>query len=343
MTTSKSPRPDVNDDQRAVLEEILAVFLCFADWPTHLYLEQQLEAHGIELNEVLEAMPQTLFAPDNRTMGGGVFYQDDDKLSLRIRGLSVCRDAETQQGAFMAALRWAVQARQALQVPPNEAVQPQWPLSEAVNAMETELERSIPPNDIKFVFELMRSETGLPTWGGQPEDITTWKVSIPSTVRRFRSVETLDDYLELSKPPPTRSFGQPSDEIAQEEPEDDIEMCGLAFVDSALSGHVRVLFEAREWSQLATQTVVYVEDTVRRWAELPNDCVGEKLWTAVLSPESGRLRLGKIKSEMQGWHRLGMGFSLALRNVNTHHIQDRPDVAAYAFAWWGRRVCCSPS
>jgi hypothetical protein len=210
-------------------------------------------------------------------------------------------------------------------------VQAQWPLSDAVKAMEAELGRSIPPNDIKFVFELMRNETGLPTWAGQPDDTTTWKISIPSAIRRFRSATTLDDYLGLTKPPPMRNSSQSSDEIAQAEREDDEDLGDFGLVDSALAGHVRVLFEAKKWPQLATQTVVYVEDTVRRWAELPDDCVGEKLWTAVLSPENGKLRLGKTKSEMQGWHRLGMGFSLALRNVNTHHIQNRSDVAAYAF------------
>jgi hypothetical protein len=206
VTTPESTRPNVTDEQRSALEALLAVFMRIGDWPTHVYLEQQLVQLGIELNEALEKMPEALFTPDNRMAAGVIFYQESDKLRLRVRGLSVCRDSEPHQNAFMAALRWAVGARQALFISPNERVEAEWPLSEAIEAMEAELDRSVPLNEIKLVFSLMRDEASLPSWGGNPEDITTWTIHVPREIRRFRLIETLDDYLELTESPPRPSL-----------------------------------------------------------------------------------------------------------------------------------------
>ena len=194
------PRVQVSEEQRAVLETVFAVFMRIGDWPTHLFLERELDNHGIELNDCLETMGPSLFAPDNRARGGSVFYQEGEKLSLRIRGLSICRGSEPQQAAFMAALRWAVRARQALQVPPNEPVQAEWPLSDATAAMEAELGRSVALNEIKLVFDLMQREPDLPNHGGIWEDISTWKIHVPREIRRFRQLVTLDEYLELTEP-----------------------------------------------------------------------------------------------------------------------------------------------
>ena len=56
--------------------------------------------------------------------------------------------------------------------------------------------------------------------------------------------------------------------------------------------------------------------------------------TAVLG-ERGEFRLGKTDGEKQGWHRLGMGFAMALRNVDTHRIQQRDDAKRYAMGVLG--------
>ena len=59
------------------------------------------------------------------------------------------------------------------------------------------------------------------------------------------------------------------------------------------------------------------------------DMVGETLMSKAFG-EEGVLRLGAVNSERQGWHRLAMGISMALRNVDAHRIQDRTDLKQYA-------------
>lgn len=97
-----------------------------------------------------------------------------------------------------------------------------------------------------------------------------------------------------------------------------------------VSGHV----VAEEWGKVASQTAIFTEDRIRKWAGRPAQEVGEKLMTAVFG-ERGDYRLGLTDGEKQGWHRLAMGVSMALRNADAHRIQSRSDHRRYAMGVLG--------
>ena len=107
-----------------------------------------------------------------------------------------------------------------------------------------------------------------------------------------------------------------------------------ASIDPELWEHVQHLVEDEQWAQVASQTAIFVESRIREWAGRPPAEIGEKLMTAVLS-ETGEFPLGQTSGERQGWHRLGMGFAMALRNVDTHRIQRRDDNKRYALGVLG--------
>jgi len=100
-------------------------------------------------------------------------------------------------------------------------------------------------------------------------------------------------------------------------------------IDSALWEHIASYSANGDWSAVALHSERYTEDRVRQWANLPMDMVGETLMSKAFG-EEGVLRLGALNSERQGWHRLAMGISMALRNVDAHRIQDRSDLKQYA-------------
>jgi hypothetical protein len=56
--------------------------------------------------------------------------------------------------------------------------------------------------------------------------------------------------------------------------------------------------------------------------------------TAVFGDRGG-YRLGLTDGEKQGWHRLAMGASMALRNADTHRIASRDDHKRYAMGVLG--------
>jgi hypothetical protein len=110
---------------------------------------------------------------------------------------------------------------------------------------------------------------------------------------------------------------------------------GPQSIDPALWEHVGNLVETGNWVQVASQTAIFVEDRIRTWAGRPVGEVGERLMTEAFGVKSGKLVLGRTEGEHEGWHRIAMGLSMALRNVDTHHIQNRPDVRQYAIGVLG--------
>lgn len=99
--------------------------------------------------------------------------------------------------------------------------------------------------------------------------------------------------------------------------------------DAELWAHVRELVERSEWGKVASQTVIFTEDRIRRWAGRPPSEVGERLMTSVYG-DRGEFRLGLTDGEKQGWHRLAMGIAMAVRNADAHRIQRRSDDRQYA-------------
>lgn len=100
-------------------------------------------------------------------------------------------------------------------------------------------------------------------------------------------------------------------------------------IDPDLWDHISGLVVAGEWGKVASQTAIFTEDRVRTWAHRPETEVGEKLMSSVFG-DYGRFRLGANDGERSGWHRLAMGISMALRNVDAHRIQNRGDHQRYA-------------
>ncbi|MEH0933109.1 TIGR02391 family protein [Micromonospora sp. CPCC 205558] len=92
-----------------------------------------------------------------------------------------------------------------------------------------------------------------------------------------------------------------------------------------VGGHV----VAEEWATVASQTAIFTEDRIRKWAGRKAEEIGERLMTAVFG-DGGDYRLGLTQGEKQGWHRLAMGLSMALRNADAHRIQSRADHKLYA-------------
>jgi hypothetical protein len=120
---------------------------------------------------------------------------------------------------------------------------------------------------------------------------------------------------------------------------DDSEPLDIRVYDPELWEHVKGLVQDEDWGKVASQTAIFVENHVREWAGNPTDKKGEPLysnvlWQTILADDS-EFRLGQRSAEWQGWRSLGIGFSLALRNVDVHRIQRRDDAKRYAIGVLG--------
>jgi hypothetical protein len=210
-TEVESHRPHVTDRQQKALDEIRRIYLDTADWPTHAYLEQQLEEQGIDLDEELRTMPELTFFPDNRRMGGVLHLQEGDKVGLMVRGLVACSDAEREVTMLVATIKWAVAERRAVRQAPHEVTVKRWRTADAIVPMAKAIGTDPPAWSVKLVLELLCNEPAdLPRWSGVPEAFPDWELDIPTGIKRFRNVETVDDYLEETSPKLSPRFEIPS-------------------------------------------------------------------------------------------------------------------------------------
>ncbi len=109
--------------------------------------------------------------------------------------------------------------------------------------------------------------------------------------------------------------------------------------DQELWNHIRTHVQNEDWSTVASQTAIFVENCLREWSGVrgkDGQMLGPKeLNLTLFNTDTGIFRLGESPSEREGWRNLGTGFALALRNVDTHRIQKRDDVKPYALGVLG--------
>lgn len=101
-------------------------------------------------------------------------------------------------------------------------------------------------------------------------------------------------------------------------------------VDLELAQHVGHLIEAGKWSEVASQTAIFTESKIRKWAGLPDSDFGVDLMVKVFRREGGAFPLGNTEGEKDGWLALARGFVMAVSNPNRHRIESRADAKAYA-------------
>jgi hypothetical protein len=107
-----------------------------------------------------------------------------------------------------------------------------------------------------------------------------------------------------------------------------------ATIDPELWQHVRGLVDAGAWEKVAREAAVFVESKLRAWGGLQAVKGSDDLFKTALG--TGYFLLGgQVPSENQGWHQLGTGFAMALRNRAGHRVEARGDARRYALGVLG--------
>ncbi|MFF0144616.1 uncharacterized protein Ymh [Amycolatopsis sulphurea] len=115
---------------------------------------------------------------------------------------------------------------------------------------------------------------------------------------------------------------------------DDTPIADESGVDPELWEHVAPEIRAGAWGKVASQAVIFTEDRVRKWAGRPVGEIGKDLAVATFG-KAGQFQMGKTEGENEGWQLFAQGIARALRNVDAHRIQDRPDHKRYALGLVG--------
>lgn len=115
---------------------------------------------------------------------------------------------------------------------------------------------------------------------------------------------------------------------------DDTPVADESGIDAELWEHVAPEIQDETWGKVASQAVIFTEDRIRKWTGRPVGEVGKDLAVAVFG-KSGQFQMGRTEGETQGWQLFAQGIAQALRNVDAHRIQDRPDHKRYALGLVG--------
>jgi hypothetical protein len=115
---------------------------------------------------------------------------------------------------------------------------------------------------------------------------------------------------------------------------DEVPVADESGVDAELWEHIAPEVQAEAWGKVASQAVIFTEDRIRKWAGRPVGEVGKDLAVTTFG-KSGQFQMGQTEGETQGWQLFAQGIAQALRNVDAHRIQDRPDHKRYALGLVG--------
>jgi Protein of unknown function (Hypoth_ymh) len=178
----------LTDPQQALLQETYDVFRKTGSWPTYLHLDQYLDQeHGAAIGEVLAGMPAGLvkvYEP----------LRPDREVALRVAGLLHCEGAEDDLALFLHALKWCVAKERAFR--PKVATEWEQLSVTSADAAKEWAQEGIETDDATFLraHALFDVEWIGINLNGSAGD---WHWHISEAIRRFRGVETVDDYLRV--------------------------------------------------------------------------------------------------------------------------------------------------
>jgi hypothetical protein len=187
-----------SEAEQRLLDTIYDSFRSSGVFPIYQWIDAELDASGIDAEATLKGLPPGLVAVPS--VGGGVLAPDGE-VRLYVRGLRECRDAQRDLDRFLELLRYLVRREQQWRPPsPTEHA----PLQ--VTSDEVRRDLGFDDIDLTKAWWFLRTEPRLVSGGGG--NPTEWSFQLTSSIRRFRDVNDIDDYLARQPPIDARPESQ---------------------------------------------------------------------------------------------------------------------------------------
>lgn len=159
------------------------------EWPTYQFVDKQLDAQGYDLEKILTELPEGLVRPFGI---GGARPQDGEPVRLTMAGLAE-GGGWPEVNMFLRVLQWLVQQERAFRPStpstPEELVVTTSQVREAIFYGDQPSE-----NALKELWLLIRDEPAIWRSMSTPES-GPWTLTVSPTIRRYRDVFTLNEYL----------------------------------------------------------------------------------------------------------------------------------------------------
>lgn len=290
---------ELTDEQRLYLQRIFDYFHNNARWPTHRFLAKAfLEMNpDMDMEEIAQSLPEGLTSPVDLSPFG--------KATLTVPAIYHLQKNASELGAFLQVLKLCVNiylhsVGDERQISSGTVLQmyPTW----------------FKPAIYK-VGLLLEGETAL--WTSFALDDERWSCKLGRNVRRFRDIETIEEYLERRDPParatststPVNPSARGVDITAQYvQLHPDIHAkCWRSYIDE-------------DYDAAILNATKALEVAVRKKSKLPDHVVGADLMAQAFNPNKPILEYKTIKAEQEGMMSLLRGIIQVYKNPQSHRF-----------------------
>jgi hypothetical protein len=190
--------PELSEAHVRLLEVAYAGFRETGQWPTTAYVDAVLD-HDFNLNmeALLVDMPRGIVHALNE------YRTAHSTVQITVAGLSLIKTASQDLENFVTLIRFAADKEREWRPGPQEPSR-----FEVTTDGPLIWRRRVAPDDVARVFTIVQGE-GVHIGTQGPSDDGAWSLWFDRDIRRYRSIQAIDDYLARLPTPEPHPFGAP--------------------------------------------------------------------------------------------------------------------------------------
>jgi hypothetical protein len=189
--------------QQRVLDIVYQCWRKENEWPLFSYVQQRVDnEYDLVLTEVLGTFPPGLL------YGLSHYRMQVDRLTLTVGGLLHCENSGADVELFMATLGYFMQ-RQRTFMPSTAVKEENLAVTSDEVRRDVPLAAAAPPGAVERLYDFFMQDP-YASHGGGRYPTGAWSINLGPEIRRYRGIQTIDDYLARRQPEATATDSAPT-------------------------------------------------------------------------------------------------------------------------------------
>lgn len=298
----------LTEEQRLYLQHILDYWRKNSQWPTHQYLDRAFyEEHpDLDIEDIWKSLPQDLTS-----------YMDlnrpDSKATLTVPAIYLLERDAPELANFLMLLKEVligIYAPSGENQISSEKIIQYWPTWRI--------------RGIHKLGWLLLVESSIWQSFGGPDENGNWTCTLSRSIRRFREVTTIEEYLEKRNAYP-KTTSMPS---VPETPIINTSVTAECTLHPDIREQCWSLYEQGYYDNAILNATKAIEVAVRKKSGLPDHLAGTAIMGQAFGSDNPKLLYSAVKSEQEGMMSLLRGIIGVYKNPQSHRfvgIEDKSE------------------